>query len=49
MTDKPSKYKRTKELQSQVTESRSKMKEKVVESKKVYKRKSKYKGDIIDE
>ncbi|MCP4459627.1 MAG: hypothetical protein GY816_16620 [Cytophagales bacterium] len=40
-TEKP-KRKRTKEQQSQVTESRKKMKEQVVKSKKTYKRKSKY-------
>ena len=39
------KYKRSKELQSQITDSRTKMKEKVVESKKNYKRKPKHKSE----
>ncbi len=42
MSDKERKRKRTKEQQAQVTEARNKMKEKVVESKKNYKRKPKH-------
>jgi len=39
------KYKRSKELQSQITDARAKMKEKVVENKKNYKRKPKHRPD----
>jgi len=42
MSAKKPKRKRSKELQSKVTESRNKMKEQVVKSKKNYKRKPKY-------
>ena len=42
MTPENPKRKRSKEQQSGMTEARSKMKEQVVESKKVYKRKPKH-------
>jgi hypothetical protein len=48
MSEDQPKRKRTKKQQSQVTESRNKMKEKVVESKKAYKRKSKHPNEDED-
>ena len=45
MNSENPKRKKSKEQQSQLTEARTKMKEQVVESKKVYKRRFKHRGE----